>query len=254
MPVTRSDADQETYSRLRLLMFFRVLFTTLLLSSTIVTCRPARRFRRGAAAGGALRPDRGDFPPVVRLCRDSARTRSPSRLASLQVGIDTLIVTLVILVTGSFASIFSFLYLVVIHLFELSCWSAAAACSWPGCAASSNGVLVNLEFFGLFVPFVVDASPHGHDLSVARRALQGADHHRELLCGGHSQAICWPNRCAKAQGPQKPWRNACGGGEAGRHGRNGGGMAHELKNPLAPWPVRSSCCAKSCPLGRPMNG
>ena len=152
------EADQETYSRLRLLMFFRVLFTTLLLSSTII-------LQMGKASSPMA-------PPLLVLYALIAGifflsflyaivlpyVGSPSHFAYLQISIDTLIVTLVILVTGSFASIFSFLYLVVI-IYSSILLEHGGSIFMAGLCSIQYGIMVNLEYYGLFTPFVVDASP-----------------------------------------------------------------------------------------------
>lgn len=72
-------------------------------------------------------------------------------LAYTQIGVDTFVVTMIIFVTGSFSSIFSFLYLLVIIyssilLYRKGSLIIAALCS------IQYGVLVNLEYYGILKP------------------------------------------------------------------------------------------------------
>ncbi len=152
------EADGETYGRLRLLMLFRVLFTTLLLGSTVIL-----QFGRGYSVLD---------PPLVTLYVLIAsifflsllyavmlpRVGALARFAALQIGIDTFIVTSVIFVTGGFASIFSFLYLVVI-IYSSMLQERGGSVVMAGLCSVQYAVLVNLEYYRLFSPFVLDATP-----------------------------------------------------------------------------------------------
>ncbi|MBW2449666.1 MAG: two-component sensor histidine kinase [Deltaproteobacteria bacterium] len=75
----------------------------------------------------------------------------------IQIGIDTLLVTLIIFITGSFTSIFSFLYLVVIIyssmiIFRKGSTIMAAICS------IQYGILINLEYYGVIDPYYLQES------------------------------------------------------------------------------------------------
>ncbi|MFO7972774.1 MAG: ATP-binding protein [Desulfobacterales bacterium] len=75
--------------------------------------------------------------------------------AYIQIGIDTVTVTIIIYVTGSFASIFSFLYLVVIIyssmlLYRRGSMAMAVLCS------IQYGTLIDLEYYGIVNPFGMD--------------------------------------------------------------------------------------------------
>ena len=145
---------------LKWIMFFRVLFTTLLLGSTIVF--QLRRspsflaepllFIYGLTIGIYVL----SFVYTIFL----RRVKRELLFAYIQVVMDTIVVTLIIYVTGGFSSIFSFLYLVVIIyssmiLFRRGSMIMAALCS------IQYGILVDLEYFGLLTPFVVEDSMSG---------------------------------------------------------------------------------------------
>ncbi len=79
------------------------------------------------------------------------RVKNIVLFASIQTGIDTVFVTLIVFLTGGFISVFSFLYLVVIIYASmlLPMWGAmviAALCSLQ------FGVLIELEYFGFLSP------------------------------------------------------------------------------------------------------
>jgi len=145
---------------LKWIMFFRVLFTTLLLGSTIVF--QLRRspsflteplpFIYGLTIGIYVL----SFVYTIFL----RWVKRELLFAYVQIVIDTIVVTLIIYVTGGFSSIFSFLYLVVIIyssmlLFRRGSMIMAALCS------IQYGILVDLEYFGILTPFVVEDSMSG---------------------------------------------------------------------------------------------
>lgn len=144
----------EFYNKIKWLMFFRVLFTTLLLGSTIIlqlneSSSPLARpllLLYGLIAGIFLL----SFIYSLILLR----VKQGLLFAYIQCGIDTFIVTLIIYVTGCFASIFSFLYLVVIVyssmlLFRKGSMVIASLC------CIQYGIMVDLEYYGIILPSVI---------------------------------------------------------------------------------------------------
>ena len=95
-------------------MLFRLLFTTLLIGSTIVL----HISRSPSAISQPLLILYGLIAGIFMLSFIYAlmlnRVKRRILFAYIQIGIDTFVVSLIIFVTGSFASIFSFLYLIVI--------------------------------------------------------------------------------------------------------------------------------------------
>jgi two-component system sensor histidine kinase PilS (NtrC family) len=106
--------DNDLLKKIKWLMFFRVLFTGFLLVSTIVV-----QFRQHISLQNPqLLMLYGINAVVLILSAGYAvvlrhEAYRPS-LAYLQIIVDTVIVSIVVFITGCYASIFSFLYLLVI--------------------------------------------------------------------------------------------------------------------------------------------
>ena len=114
MPSSHSASTSDLHIKLKWLMLSRLLFTSLLLGSTILlhlseavsSTAPALMVLYGLIAAIFILT----FLYSVAL----KYVGYILRFAYLQIGIDTLTVSLLIFVTGNYSSIFSFLYLVVI--------------------------------------------------------------------------------------------------------------------------------------------
>jgi two-component system sensor histidine kinase HydH len=152
MDRTPQAPEGEIKHKLQWLMLFRILFSTLLLGSTIIL-----QF--------------GDTPaplnlPIVILYGLIAaifllsfvyalalyRLKRLILLTYVQVIIDTFIVTVILFVTGNYSSIFSFLYLVVIIYSSIlipirGTMVIAAICS------IQFGIMIDLEYYGVILPF-----------------------------------------------------------------------------------------------------
>jgi len=133
-------------------MLSRVLFTSLLLGSTIIlqlgestsALAPPLLLLYGLIAGIFL------LSVTYAIILKYVLQGIP--FAYIQIGIDTVVVSLIIFVTGCYSSIFSFLYLVVIIyssmlLFRKGSMIMAALCS------IQYGVMLNLEYYGILTPF-----------------------------------------------------------------------------------------------------
>jgi len=156
--------DTELLHKLKWLMFFRALFTTLLLASTIV-------LQLGEGAAVWSRSLLILYGLIIGLFSLSLiyslilpRIQKSEAFAVFQVAVDTLMVSLIIYLTGGFSSIFLFLYLVVIIyagilLFPKGSIVIAALCS------IQYGFMVDLEYFGFIEPYgakqIVLASEYG---------------------------------------------------------------------------------------------
>jgi len=149
--------EEDLRHKLKWLMFFRILFASLLLGSTII-----------------VQLKENSFPPdksflvlygliitifLLSICYAFIFRTATIRLLFLyfQIGIDTFLVTLIIFITGSFTSIFSFLYLVVIIyssmiIFRKGSMVMASLCS------IQYGILINLEYYGIIDPYFLKES------------------------------------------------------------------------------------------------
>ena len=144
--------EGEIKSKLKWLMLFRILFSTLLLGSTIILqfgdsplpLNPPTIILYGLIASIFL------LSLVYALVL--YRIKHLIYLAYAQIIIDTFIVTVILSVTGNFSSIFSFLYLVVIIYSSIlipirGTMVIAAICS------IQFGIMIDLEYYGVILPF-----------------------------------------------------------------------------------------------------
>jgi len=143
--------EKDYKSKLKGLMFFRLLFSALLLGATIVL----------QLSDSATSMERSFFILygliiaifIISLIYSLLlkRIKKEVTFAFVQTGVDTFFVTLIIFVTGGFISVFTFLFLVVIIYSSMllpmrGTMVIAALCSLQ------FGCLVELEYFGILDP------------------------------------------------------------------------------------------------------
>ncbi|MDX9819823.1 MAG: two-component sensor histidine kinase, partial [Desulfococcus multivorans] len=110
----RTRPQEDLYRKLKWLIFFRALFAAVLLGSAILVGLHGRLAVRSHplfsiyCISGAMLGLSGAYAVFL------PRIRRVMRFGYAQIFIDSLLITAIIFVTGSFSSIFSFLYLVVI--------------------------------------------------------------------------------------------------------------------------------------------
>ena len=114
MNISTTKPEGDLHPKLRLLVLFRILFTSILLGSTVILnlSEDAAPFSKhllilyGLIAGIL----------ILSLIYAVVLPRIPrlTAFAYVQIAVDTFVVTLIVFVTGGFLSFFSFLYLVVI--------------------------------------------------------------------------------------------------------------------------------------------
>ena len=144
--------EKDYKTKLKWLMFFRTLFSALLLGSTIIlqlsdTATPMERsfvVLYGFTIAIFL------ISLIYSLLLKRVKKEIP--FAFIQSGIDTFFVTLIIFMTGGFLSVFSFLYLVVIIYSSMLLPMRATMVIAALCSFQFAGV-VELEFFGILEPF-----------------------------------------------------------------------------------------------------
>jgi two-component system sensor histidine kinase PilS (NtrC family) len=144
--------EGELRKKLKWLMFFRVIFSTFLLGSAIIM----QLGESPPPLGSPLIFLYGVIGSIFFLSAVYAlglyHIKRHLVFAYVQILIDTLVVTAILYVTGSFSSIFSFLYLVIIIYSSMllpirGTIIIAALCS------IQFGILVDLEYYGVIYPF-----------------------------------------------------------------------------------------------------
>jgi len=139
------------FGRLQWLMFLRVIFITILLGSSILV-----QFKDGESLAPPLLVTYAliasvyavTFLYVIVLKRIGASLG----FAYVQIGLDTFLVTLLIYVTGSIDSVFSFLYLVVIVYASILLYKKGSMVMATLCSIQ-YGVMIDLEYYGVLTPF-----------------------------------------------------------------------------------------------------
>ena len=147
--------EKDFKDKLKWLMLFRVLFSTLLLGSSIVLqlgdspppIGPPLKFLYGLIAAIFF------LSIIYALLLD--RVKKTILFAYVQILVDTLVVTVILFVTGSFSSIFSFLYLVVI-IYSSILLSIRGTLIIAAICSIQFGIMVDFEYYGVIYPFVAD--------------------------------------------------------------------------------------------------
>jgi two-component system sensor histidine kinase PilS (NtrC family) len=144
--------ERELRKKLKWLMLFRVFFSTLLLGSSIIV----QLGESPPPLGSNLIFLYGIIGSIFFLSVIYAfglyHVKHHLVFAYVQILIDTTVVTAILFVTGSFSSIFSFLYLVIIIYSSIllpirGTIAIAALCS------IQFGIMVDLEYYGVIYPF-----------------------------------------------------------------------------------------------------
>ena len=138
-------------------MFFRLLFTSLLLGSTII-------LQLGESPSPLAEPLLVLYGLITGIFLLSfiyavilPRLKRGLIFAYIQIAVDTFVVTLIIFVTGSFASIFSFLYLVVI-IYSSMLLSRKGIMVMAALCSIQYGIMVDLEYYAFINPFIMEGS------------------------------------------------------------------------------------------------
>jgi two-component system sensor histidine kinase PilS (NtrC family) len=228
-------APSELHQRLHWLMLGRLLFCSLLLASTIVL---------HLDSGGTsllARPLLGLYSLIVGIfCLSLLYAVMQPRMAQhitafayLQLGGDTLIVTLILFLTGGFSSIFSFLYIVIIICSSILLYRRGSLVIALLCSLQYAS-LVGLEYGGALPTLM----PAGLEISVRDYAGSHVLYkvsYTILACF----AVSWLSSMLAEQTRKTKRRLAALEDHVKRvekmasMGEMAAGMVHEIKNPLA---------------------
>ena len=144
--------ERELRKKLKWLMLFRVLFSSLLLGSSILM----QIGESPPPFGSPLIFLYGIIGSIFFLSAIYAlglyHIKHHIVFAYVQIFIDTMIVTAVLFVTGSFSSIFSFLYLVII-IYSSMLLPIRGTIIMAALCSIQFGILVDLEYYGVIYPF-----------------------------------------------------------------------------------------------------
>jgi two-component system sensor histidine kinase HydH len=154
-------SEDDLPHKLKWLIFFRILFASLMLGSAVVVQvgeSPFPLTRSLIVLYGIIV---GIFLLSVYYALIFRYEKLNLLFPYIQLGIDTFIVTVIIFITGSFTSVFSFLYLVVIIyssmiIFRRGSMVMAILCS------IQYGILIDLEYYGIITPFFIKGSTIGN--------------------------------------------------------------------------------------------
>lgn len=143
----------ELYQKLKWLTFFRLLFTTILLVGTAYVHTDGVSSYLDPPLLAIYSFTGAIFLLSIVYALFLNRLQRYQTFAFVQICGDTIIVSVIIFITGGFSSGFSFLYLVVMIyssmlLYRKGSLSMAALCS------IQYGVMMDLEYFGLLTPFL----------------------------------------------------------------------------------------------------
>jgi signal transduction histidine kinase len=144
--------EEDLYHKLKWLIFFRILFALLLLGSTVFVQLKESSFPQAPSFLFLYGLITIIFVLSIYYVFIFLTKKISLLFPYLQIGIDTLLVTLIIFITGGFTSIFSFLYLVVIIYSSMIIFRKGSMVMASFCSIQ-YGIMINLEYYGIIDPY-----------------------------------------------------------------------------------------------------
>ncbi len=156
MTGSRSRQEHDLYRKIKWLIFFRALFALVLMGFLFVAVMgpQAALFLTNASLLYLIAIAVGILLVSLVYILVLPRIRRLITFAYFQIALDTFLVTLVIFVTGAFASIFTFLYLAVIIYATMVIYRRGGMVIATLCALQ-YGIMIDLEYFNIIQPIGV---------------------------------------------------------------------------------------------------
>ncbi len=158
MTIRRSRPEHDLYRKIKWLIFFRALFAVILLGSLFIALvePDTSLFLADESVACLFALSVGLLVISLAYTLVLPRIRRLIAFAYFQVAADTVCVTLVLFVTGASASVFTFLYLLVIIYSTMVIYRRGGMVVATLCALQF-GIMVDLEYFELIRPLGVAA-------------------------------------------------------------------------------------------------